>query len=50
MLGVVLKATLKAMTRPQAFPTVAPPMTIGIACDLVQDFNVASTTNPTIAP
>jgi hypothetical protein len=50
MLGVVLKATLKAMTRPQAFPTVVPPMTIGIACDLVQAFNVAFTTNPTLAP
>jgi hypothetical protein len=50
MLGVVLKATLKAMARPQASPTVMPPMTIGIACDLVQAFNVAFTSNPTIAP
>jgi hypothetical protein len=50
ILGVVLKATLKAMARPQAFATVMPPMTIGIACDLVQAFNVAFNTNPTIAP
>jgi hypothetical protein len=45
----VLKATLKDLTRPQAFPTVMPSMTIGIACDLVQAFNVAFTTNPIIA-
>jgi hypothetical protein len=50
MMGVVLKAKLKAMTRPQAFPTVMLPMTTGIACDFVQAFSLAFTTNPTFSP